>query len=195
MSNSKLEQLDILDFWMNWLHYSPSVPVWSPAIGAQPLLLPVLLHALLRLHVRRGEGVVGVHLHLCGLFPGSLWSHWDPHFPGKRIHAAEHRLWSHGEPFMLEFIVFCYTVNCVTWLHTFENCMWRCVALCVANKLQDNIDKSLSLLMKQLQLWSGGLGRSVAALKNYEVSSYIYKLMPFQIYHEFEVIHNYCFWC
>lgn len=59
----------------------PSVPVWSQVLSAQPLLL-FLLHALLWLCVWRGQGVVSAHLHLCGMFPGSLRSHGGPHLPG-----------------------------------------------------------------------------------------------------------------
>lgn len=59
-----------------------SVPVRSPALSAQSLLLSLLPHALLWLFVWRGEGVVSFHLHLCGMFPGSLRSHGVSHLPG-----------------------------------------------------------------------------------------------------------------
>lgn len=43
----------------------------------------------------------------------------------------------------------------------------------VTKKRHRNIE-SLPMFVKQLQLWSGGLGRSVASLKSDEVSSYFY---------------------
>lgn len=60
--------------------FFPSVPVWSQVISAKSVLL-ILIYDVLRLCVWRDQGLVSPQCHLCGMFPGSLWSHRGPHIP------------------------------------------------------------------------------------------------------------------
>lgn len=91
MLNELRKTLLLLTFFV------PAVADGPPALGAQRLLLPVLLHAVLRLHLRGGEAVVGAQLHLRGVFPGSPRSRRGPRLPGRRQHAAQRRLRPPGE--------------------------------------------------------------------------------------------------
>lgn len=146
--------------------FFPPVTLRSQALRAQSLLLFVL-YALLWLCVRRNQGVVGVFLHLCGLFPGPFGCDRGSHLPGWGENAAERWFWSHGEQ---NHGLFSSSRS--------ADAPIRCIHV---PQPINNPSLAVILSFKQLQLWSGGLGHSFKAFKADKVRPSLHNFFWFTI--------------